>query len=198
MDGKIGDANVSVTINGVKYAMYPELKWDVQPGDNVIGYAGNMGLAILKVKGDSKMNFIYLRDTLPGRYYYPLCRTDRIIPEPSAKTVDTIYFREYDFSGDEVKSYDNTIADIPTVDEFFSLFNNNNKVPYSELINIKLKDFSIGISCSSNQVPGALCFFDIGSYEGKLVCGDGYGYVEMPIELLEKLAGHKLNINDYI
>ncbi|MGI5850209.1 MAG: hypothetical protein ACOX8Q_09150, partial [Christensenellales bacterium] len=70
---------ITVNIEGVIYKMYPQLKWDVHPGDEIIGYAGTRHTYITSAKGDTERNFIYLEDLGTSMYYRPLHRTDKKI-----------------------------------------------------------------------------------------------------------------------
>ena len=186
---------IKVVIDGVEYKMYPALKWTVNPGGEVIGYAGNWNTVISKASGDTKMNFVYLKDRGWTNYYNPLYRTDIVIPEPSADIVNKILYYEQDFRGDDIKRYSNTVTDKEIIKELFNLLEGSEKT--SDFLNIK--DFSIRISCFSEEVPGAVYNLSIVKYSNRLMVGCiEEGYIAIPIELLDKIAGYKVDYEYFL
>ncbi len=178
-------------VEGVKYQMYPLLKWSVDPDSKKIGYAGNRGTAVTGAVGDTEKNFLFLLDSGSSAFYSPLYRTDKIIPEPSNQSVDELVYTEYDMSDDEKQTYTNSIKDKEIIKEYFEVFKSENKVIDFEY----LENFDISITALSNEVPGASYYQSLFTNDGKLLIGVYEdGFVEMPIDLLEKIAGHKIDI----
>jgi hypothetical protein len=182
---------ISVTIDGVVYQMYPQLKWDVSPDREIMGYAGTTETWMCWAKGDTEHNFVYLQDRGASMFYRPLYRTDRVIPEPSGDIVDTLYWSEYDFSGEENKHTSLYVTDKEIIELLFEILNNNERTTeYSFPI-----DYRIEISCYSVLVPGASYNLNIVLGRKKILCGTvEEGYTEISIELLESLAGYKLDM----
>lgn len=182
---------VAIMVDGVKYKMYPILKWDVDPDSKTIGYAGNWGAAVTRAVGDTEKNFLILIDFGSDAFYGPLYRTDKIIQDPSSESVDELIYIEYDMRPDEPKGYSNNVKDKEIIKEYFEILGNVDKTADIEFI----KDCSIRIEAYSKEVPGAKYFLYLVKKDHKLFIGSiEEGYVEMPIELLEKIAGHKIDI----
>lgn len=185
---------VAVLVDGVKYVMYPILKWSVNPESKTIAYAGSRGTAVTGAVGDTDKNFLYLCDFGASAFYWPLHRTDKSIPEPSGESVGELIYIEYDMRPDEPQGYSNNIKDKEIIKEYFEIFESDNKITDIEFI----KDCSIRIEAYSEEVPGAKYFLYLVKKDHELFIGSGEeGYVEMPIDLLEKIAGHEIDL-DYI
>ena len=176
---------IAVMVDGVKYVNKPALKWNVHPESKKIAYAGSWGTAVTGAVGDTDKNFLYLCDFGASAFYAPLHRTDRIIPEPSSDSVDEIYYTEND--------YINSVKDKKIIKEYFETLGSANKTTDVTLI----KNYAIRICAYSSEVPGASYLQVLYKSNGKLYIGDVEGFVEMPIDLLEKIAGHKIDL-DYI
>lgn len=181
---------IAVMVDGVKYVTYPELNWNVRPDSTIIGYAGTRGTAVLGAEGDTEKNFLFLCDSgFSGAYFSPLHRTDKTIPEPSSASVDELIYSEYDMRVD--KTYSNTIKDKEVIKQYYNALGSINTITEAEII----KDYSISIGSYSSEVPGAISVLYINKSDGKLfICISNNSYVEMPIELLEKISGHKIDI----
>jgi len=184
-----------VDIEGVQYKMFPETKWNLHPDGNIIGYAGSYKTTVEVADGDTERNFVFLQDIGSSMYYIPLYRTDKIIPEPSENSVNEILYYEEDYRRDEVKRYSNTITDKEIIKELFDILKTGERTSDISFI----EGFSLRISCFSDEVPGAYYNLNIERSDGKLMCGlRADGYVEIPIELLEKIAGHEINIDELL
>ncbi|MGI5850219.1 MAG: hypothetical protein ACOX8Q_09200, partial [Christensenellales bacterium] len=125
-------------------------------------------------------------------YYRPLHRTDKKIPEPSAEIVDKICWSEYDFSGNKSKLTSNWVTDKKVIATLFNTLDTNYRTNNYTFF----EDYCADITCYSEEVPGAYYELDLGFNNGKLICGTREeGYVEVPIELLEQIAGHKIDLS---
>jgi len=189
-NGLEDEEGIVVIVEGAEYKMFPERKWSVEPGE-MIGYAGSWKTTAYAAAGDTERHFVYLHDAGSSMYYSPLYRTDKPIPEPSGDTVNKISYSETHFSGDEKKQIKNTIIDKETIQAFFDGLETDERT--SNIV--FLEDFYIHISCYSDAVPGASYYLNIVSGDGKLMCGNHReGYVELPAELLERIAGHTIDL----
>ncbi len=188
----INDENgIVVIVNGITYKMFPELKWNVEPGE-VIGYAGNWRTTVSNIVGDTENNFIYLCDVGSSMYYSPLYRTDKEIPEPTANSIDKIVYSESYNSNEPTM---NTIIDNETIQSLFEILETGTR--FSEIT--FLKNINISIACYSEAVPGASYYLYVVNCNGKLVCGNRKeGYVEIPEDLLKKIAGYNINVGDLL
>lgn len=186
---------ITVNIDGVLYQMYPRLKWKIHAGEGIIGYAGSRNTTISTAKDDTEMNFIYLHDSGKDMYYRPLYRTDKIPPEPSADTVTKLYWSEYAFNGNKKNHIGNYITDSEVIRELFESLNSGDKTQNYEILN----DYSIDITCYSDQVPGAYYELSLKNSNGKIVCGNHEeGFTEIPIALLERIAGYEIDIAELL
>ena len=191
-DGSLDDDGIILLVEGVRYQMLPLTKWSVLPGGDLIGYAGSWKTTVSEGALDTERNFVFLHDFGTDVYYAPLYRTDRIIPEPSADSVDELYYSENDFRGEEPKRLGKIITDKTIIKELFDAWDNGIKSPNKE----NIIDFGMDISCYSSEVPGADYTFYIEKEEDKFVFGTlEEGYTEMPVDLLEKIAGHEINVD---
>lgn len=64
------------------------------------------------------------------------------------------------------------------------------------MIEINGRKINTYIGCMSSDLPGASYQLNVGKSNGKIVCGNRgeNEYVEIPIELLEKIAGKSLDL----
>ncbi len=187
---------VMVNFKGVIYKMYPLTKWEVNPDGEMVGYAGTKETIICLAEGDTERNFIYLQDNGASMYYRPLYRTDRVIPAPSGESVDTITWKEYDFTGKESEFYDRQYDDKETIKRLFDVWESGEKTWEYEF----LPDFRIHMLCLSFQVPGA--YFDLflvmNSSQEVMMGTPDQGYTEVPIELLEEISGRDIDVDKWI
>jgi hypothetical protein len=195
-----GDEGICVTINNVIYTEIPS-KWVVHYSNKVMGYAGSRDMAIIEAKGDTERNFIFLND-LEQPFYVekrliPLCRADGTIPEPNEKTVNSIYYSENYFQGEDNKPIKNVINDKSTIEELFQALDSGTKMSKYDLSS--LKDANIDIICTSDNVPGASFSLAILKKGEKIMCGNpGQGYFEISQKLLEKMAGHTFDFEELL
>ena len=196
MTGSFDDAEeLYITIDDIKYIMLPESVWTIQPGSEVIGYAGSRDIEIIEAEGDTERNFIFLNDR--NNFSFELClailhRTD--IPEPSSNIISRIDYYENNYTGNDIVEVRNTVTDQELIFELFNLLESSQK---TTLVS-RLDSFTIVFNCYADAVPGAVYSLGIRKSGEKLMCGNSEegGYVELPIELLEEMAGHEFNIND--
>lgn len=185
----------SVFIDGVRYKCLPNIKWDAVPVSSKIGYAANWLTVVLEAKDDPDRNFIFLHTVGASTVYGPLYRTDKDINEPSDETVDKITWTSYVIGSND--EYVNATEDKELIKEFFSILNTGKKTNEYRSIKINSETLVIYINCTSSDLPGA--FYKLNIYlsnksSGKFVCGNTMGdYIEVPIELMEKIAGKKLD-----
>ena len=186
---------MKITIAGVTFKELPKTKWSMLPDGKVdIGYAGSKDVSISAAQGDVIRNFIYVyTDRFDGGKY--LYRTDITVPEPSGESVDEINFGEKDFSkdiGETIVSYKFTY-DKQIIKEYFDELENADTVYSGDEVSGFGKTF-FEVTCSSEKVPGAYYSLNLGHLNGKIVCGNNvYGYVEISQDLIEKLAGYKID-----
>lgn len=185
------EKGMCVIIDGVQYQMYPETKWHASQIDyQVIGYAGSKRTKIIGVLGDVNRNFILLDE--PGFWdkQYPfLYRAD--IPEPSALSVDEVFYREQDFRGEEAHRYSATTRDKEIIESVFEILDSQEKTKEVS----SLLGPSISLSCLSDDLPGVAYILGFRIKNGKLMCGNYHeGYVEFPRKLLEEIAGRTVDI----
>jgi len=192
---KTDEDGVSVIIDGVRYKQLPMLKWDVSTlpiwEAKKIGYAGGRDIELTEVYGDIERNFIDV--WMNGYYECFLYRTDIVIPEPTAEVIDKIIWG--DVVVGNIEGYCNTIVDKNIIEELFNILNTDEKFRKYEMVEKNSEIINISISCYSSDLTGAHYDLDIGtSSGGKIICGNKREneYVEISIELLEKIAGKSL------
>lgn len=190
---------ISVLFEGIKYKMYPALKWSVEDSGDIIGYAGSWKTCITTVKGDTEKNFIILQDFDSEYNYIPLYRTDKAIPEPSSESIDKIVWREY-IIGKDTGDYAHTVTNKEIIQEFFYDLAEGKKTgqirPFECGVIVDSDTYYMSVACYSSALTCAGYYLDFGIYDGKVVCSDLEElYVEVPLDILEKLAGKKLNLN---
>ncbi len=188
---KTNDDGMSVIIDGVRYKEFPILKWIVHPTwpEKKIGYAGGWDTVIVEAQGDTEKNFVYIKGTIADYYDGFLYRTDKVIPEPSAESINKMIWEEYVVGSEE--GYINTIVDKKIIKELFDILDSEEKTRKYEMIENNSKILNISIGCYSSDLPGALYLLAIGKSGDKIICGNRREneYVEIPIELLVKISG---------
>lgn len=188
----------SVYINGVRYTQLPKIKWYVRPSERIIGFAGDRNTLVYAGLGDTDQNFIFLKGLFADYYDGELYRTDRIIPEP-ADVVDKLMYGDYAVGTND--EYTFITEDADTIKELFEILENGKKTDQFNSIEKDSAKVDIYIGCYSAKLPGAHYSLAIGTNnDGKIICGDRYEneYVEIPIELLEKIAGKELNLEEIL
>lgn len=196
---KTDEDGVSVYIDGVRYKQLPLLKWEVHPASyenparkTNIGYAGGWDIILSEALGDTEKNFILMKGTIADYYDGYLYRADKVIPEPSAESIDELMWVETYI--DDEEDYSNIIIDKDIIIELFSVLDTGEKTDEYNMIEKNSKKVNMYISCKSNNLPGSQYILHIGTNNGKIICGDFIDkqYVEIPIDLLEKIRGNKL------
>lgn len=182
---------ISIIIDGIRYKMFPATRWEeIHPG-KLIGYAGSWKTTVQEVEGDSDRNFVILHDVGSDPYYTPLYRTDKTIPDPSADTIDRLEWIDYTIG--QNNDYTNTVRDKIMIRAVFDVLSTGYKFESFNHIEKNSEAIVMHISCYSSEVPGAKYIINIGTNSEKIVCGNSKdGYVEVPVELLEKIAGKSL------
>lgn len=174
---------IVLIIDGVKYKSLPKTKWSVVPGE-VIGYAGNSDTTVQEIEGDTERNFIYLYMPGTASAFPTLYRTDRVIPDPSADTISSMHC--LGFEGSQF-SANNIIADKQAIQALFDILKAGKHTSFSA----SLEGSGVQLDCYSGAVPGASYSLNIVIKNGKPFCGNHKeGYVEIPVELLDKIAGY--------
>lgn len=194
MTGDIKDDEVCVDIDGVGYKAVNDTKWNILPGEETIGVAGTQRWEVINAMGDTERNFVLLKEPgfWDGTYYRIFRRTDRQVPEPSGDSVNSLQYYEHDFHGEEIKQLLNTINDKEIINQLFEILNTGTRVKEAA----SFGDFNIAITGFSDAVPGAAYLLSVEISGGKLVCGNyDEGYVEIPTELLESIAGYDIDVN---
>ena len=127
------------------------------------------------------------------------------MPEVSADSVDKIVWEDYviDYSV-EPESYkeqnfnSNIIEDKSTIKELFELLETGEKINNADTTKNGSKCYIMRILLYCSEIPAAYYELSIELDSGRIVCGKPItGYVYMPDDLLEKIAGHKIDL-DYI
>ncbi len=183
------DKDTCVIVNDIEYRMMPELKWHLNIGEP-IGYAGNAKNEVLNVLGDTKMNFILISQLgfWDGARCLILCRTDYEIPQPSAESVTKIVV-------DGSNNLSHTITEKEIIGQLFEALASNER----DLDAINYECPGIGLTCYSDNVPGAVYLLGTRIHDGKIMCGSSNeGYVEISLELLETLAGQTINAEELL
>lgn len=194
-NGVEDEDGIVIVIDDVIYKMFPETRWSPSIHGEVIGYAGNRKTTVSVYEGDTERNFVSLHDSGSSMNYIPLYRTDILIPEPSKSSVNKLIYSETDFSGESAQNYGNTIIERKIIHELFDVLESGTRTRDISFI----EDFSLSISCFSDEVPGASYNLNIVKSDGKLMCGTNKeGYVEIPIELLEKIAGKEIDLEELL
>ncbi len=198
-NGVYDPEGIGVLFEGVKYKMYPALKWDVTDNKDIIGYAGSWGTCISTVEGDTERNFIILQDFDSEYPYIPLYRTDKAIPEPSSESVDKMVWYEH-IIGKDNTYYSHTVTNKEIIQEFFHDLAEGKKTgqirPFTKGTEVDSDIYLMSVVCYSSELTCASYNLDFGIYDGKVVCTDLKElYVEVPLDILEKLAGKSLNFN---
>jgi len=139
----------------------------------------------------------HYRSTLYGP---SLFRTDKVIPDVSVESVDKIVWEYFEFEeGEQRNNYTNTTEDRTTIEELFDLFENGEKTENFEPIEKGSKDYVLDIYLHISDIPAVYYLLEIGLDNGRFVCGKPLtGYVYMPDDLLEKIAGKKIDIDELL
>lgn len=200
---KTDDDGISVYIEGIKYNELPQLKWQVEDVNEIIGYAGSYDTIIYNLKKDVNRDFIqikYLGSDLNGSVLY---RSDKDIPDVSAESVDKIVWEDYEvkFDGkpesyEQLNFYTNTNEDKETIKEFFDLLETEENTQNFDSIKKDSNNYIMDIKLYCSDLPAAYYELSVGLDNGRIVCGKPItGYVYMPEDLLEKIVGKKLDIS---
>jgi len=195
MTGSLEDTDsVCVIIDGVAYQALPASVWDVQPGTEVIGYAGSRSFQLIEAANDTARNFIFLNNLKQISFHKSLLilhRTD--IPNPSADIVNRIEFYDQDYSGDEIISINNTITDEAIIQKLFEALHTGTLAHAPRALQAR----TITISCYSDDVPGASYTLFMMRADGRWFCGTAeVGYAEISGDLLAEIAGHDIVVNE--
>lgn len=195
---KTEEEGICVIIDGVRYKQKPVIKWYVYPKWRAIGYAGDRTFLVSEGLEDPDRNFIFL-DSYIGDYpEHQLYRTDKTFPEPSADIIEKIIWFDY-LDGNSEKEYLYTTEDKETIKELFEVLDTKIITTEFNSINIDSRAINMGIVCYSLKLLGANYSLYIGISNGKLICGDLYDneYVELPLDLIEKISGKKIDISRF-
>ncbi|MGI6161077.1 MAG: hypothetical protein ACOYJD_03515 [Christensenellales bacterium] len=193
----------SVIIDGVRYKSSPQLRWHVHgSAGEKIGYAGNWWTSLYWIEGDPNRNFLYSVGLFSSTVDPTLYRTDKEVPQPSAESVDVIEWKEYyaDEDGYRKKGYENIIKDKEIIKELFNTLESGEKCYRSYDSNF-IEWIFISISCTAQDLPVARYNLNMGvnGNTGRILCGNLIdGYVEVPLELLEKMAGKEIDVDSII
>ncbi len=194
---------VCVVIDGVKYKEFPRLEWAIDNVDEIIGYAGSYDTVIYGLKNDPNRDFIVLKGYLQDYYGPGLYRTDKNIPVVSVENVDKIVWEYYEVDPNVERGaceqyYTNTIEDKTTIKELFDVLETGKRTQnvYSVKKGSRYCAMSIYLYCS--EIPAASFELGVWMVSGRIVYGrETTGYVYMPENLLEKLAGKKIDISEF-
>lgn len=196
---KTDEDGTSVYIDRVRYKELPKLQWAIDNVDEIIGYAGSYSVFIYSLKNDPNRDFIVLKGYLQDSYWPGLYRTDKVIPDVSANNVDKIVWDDYEVDMEtygKLNHYTNTIEDKKTITELFDLLETGEE---ARNINSAKKDsrnyiMSIYLYCS--EIPAAYYVLRVGLDNSRFICSRiTTGYVYMPDDLLERIAGKKIDIS---
>jgi hypothetical protein len=201
INGVQDEDGISLIIDGVRYKMFPETKWDIEPIGTPIGYAGSWKTTVYQYTRDPERNFVFLHDFGTDKTSIPLYRTDKDIPEPSAESIDKLVWSDY-IIGWDGEGYTNVFEDKEIIKELFDALNTGKKVgvirPLNTSIIMDSEDHSLDIYCYSSELPFASYDLHFGMHDGKIICSDfDELFVEVPKELLEKIAEKSLDIDGY-
>ena len=193
------DDGYNVVIDEVRYKQLPALKWQIDPSihGKVIGYASDRSAVIWLEETEG--NFIYLKGQWAD-YYDTLYRTDINIPDPSADSVDKIVWDDYIVEDSEIKDeYTNTVEDEEIIAELFNLLDSGEKTDNFDGIKNESGSIIMNIRLYCADLPGVYYGLSVGLDNGRIVCGRPLtGYVYMPDDMLEKIAGKKIDIEKLI
>ena len=196
---KTEEDGTSVYIDGVRYKELPALQWQTNDIDKIIGYAGGYNTLIYCFKNDVDRDFILLKYLYSDLYGPGLYRTDKDIPDVSVDSVDKIVWEYYEIEdGEKSNFYTNTIEDKTIIEEFFGLLKNGRKFDSSEPIKQKSKFYIMDIYLYCSDIPAAYYLLSTGLNNDRIVCGKPIiGYVHIPDDLLEKIAGKKIDSSEF-
>ena len=192
---------ISLIIDGVRYKMFPATKWNITSYGDKIGYAGSWLTTVCQFVDDPERNFVFLHEFGTDMNSIPLYRTDKDVPEPCAESIDELVFHD-DLAWSDYNRYSNIVEDKDIIKELFDALNTGRKVeelrPFDGSITIRSKEHNIDIYCHSSALPFASYGLHFGLYDGKIICSDYEElFVEVPKELLEKIAGKELDVEGY-
>lgn len=194
------EVGTSVYIDGVRYKQLPALEWTTDNVDEIIGYAGNYKTFIYSVKNDPNRDFIVLKYYWGDAYWPCLYRTDKDIPEVSADSVDKIVWEDYESdleTGARLNYYANEIEEKEVIKELFDLLETGEKVQDINAIKKGSNYAVLRIDMYCTEIPGASYGLAVRMYNGRLVCGrTSTGYYYIPDDLLEKIAGKKIDVSE--
>ncbi len=194
----------SVYIDGVRYKELPRLEWAIDNVDEIIGYAGSYDTFIYGLKNDPNRDFVVLKYYWADYYGPGLYRTDKVIPDVSVENVDKIIWEYYEMKmSPEVKRpeiinyYTNTITDKTTIIELFELLETGEEAQNISAAKKGEKTLAMNISLYCSEIPAASFGLGVGLFSGRIVCGrPSTGYVYMPEDLLDRIAGKKIDVSE--
>ncbi len=197
---KTEEDGTSVYIDGVRYKELPRLEWDISNVDKVIGYAGSYDTVIIGLKNDPNRDFIILKGFLQDYYGPGLYRTDKVIPEVSVENVDKIVWEDYEVDLEtygKLNHHTNTVEDKTTITELFDLLETGEEARNVNSAKKDSRNYIMRFYLYCSEIPAASYALRIALDNGRIICSRiATGYVYMPDDLLEKIAGKKIDISE--
>lgn len=202
---KTDEDGVSVYISGVRYKQLPILHWNVNPSlGKVIGYAGSRDVRVSLPFGytedNTETNFVFLQYPLTDYYGEMLYRVDRDILDVSVDSVDKVVWGESTYINSQIGNlYSNTIEDKEVIQELFDLLDKGERTEDISQIVVNNNTLNIDISLYCSDIPEAYYDMRVGIANGKVVIGrEDIQYIYIPDDLLEKIAGKKIDIEEFL
>lgn len=193
---------IIVNVDGMVYKTLPEQKWEGQKIGDFLGYAGEEKKNLYLCEGDDERNFIFIYDSVlcPKGSTHSILLYREDIPEPSAEFIDKLLLSEYINEDSEIKySHDNTITDKSVIKRLFEEWNTKKRIADASHFDNESKLLIMQIYCLCDELPGVYYKIEIRHNNGNVVCGNNSeGYIKIPIELLEEIAGHDINAEELI
>jgi hypothetical protein len=190
---------ILVEDDGIQYVALPETKWESEVIGDFLGYAGNEKKDIYAVENDEAKNFLFIYDSAlcPFGDMHEILLYKKGLVNPTGDNINRLLWGEYESKGSY--AYKNTITDKSVIKELFDDLESNEPIPDASFFGTGERLFVINITCYSDDVKGAQYNLDIKHYKGNIVCGKSLeGYVIVSTDLIEKIAGHELQLEEYL
>ena len=196
------EEGIVVIINDVKYKTLPGPKWKGQKQGEFFGYAGEEKKSVYLSKDDDNRNFIFIYDSAlcPKGCEHRILLYREDLPEPSAEFTDEIQWSEYVIAGDEtIYSHGNTLSNKKIVAWLFDIWNSDKRIDDATHFSNGNKSYFLTIYCLCNELPSVYYKLELKHYDGRIVLGNNSeGYVEIPIDLVEEIAGHGIDFDEWL
>lgn len=193
---------IIVNIDGVVYKTLPEPKWEGQKIGDFFGYAGEEKKKLYLSEGDNERNFIFIYDSAlcPKGSTHSILLYREDMPEPIAESIDKLLWGESKKSDGEMEyNYSNIVTDKEIIKKLFNMLETKKSIVEASHFGYGSTFCQMYILGYCDELPEVHYEIEIRHHNRRIVCGNNReGYVEIPVELLEEIAGHDINAEELI